>query len=171
MIRNLPGEGSRMYLAAMCHPTIRRRAAAGAAAGMAAALAYAIEQELDLRGFRHNADDLTLIGRLVTSNQHTVRPVGLAIHLLNGASLGIVYATVARGHLPGSPAMRGIWFSLLENTLLYPLALLEDRHPGVRDGTLDRYWNVTAFAQESIRHVVYGTVLGTVTHRLLPRES
>lgn len=159
-----------MNVAPICHPVIRRRATAGAVAGMAAALAYAIEQEFDLRLFHHNADDLTLVGRPVTSNQRAIRPVGLAIHLTNGASLGVVYATLARDRLPGSPAMRGIWFALLENTLLYPLALLEDRHPGVRDGTLDRYWNVTAFIQESIRHVFFGAVLGSVTHRLLPRE-
>lgn len=147
------------------------RATAGALAGAAASLAYAIEQELDLRVFRHNVDDLTLIGRLVTKNRRVIRPVGLAIHLLNGATLGIVYETLARDRLPGPPAVRGICFSLLENTLLYPLALLENRHPGIRDGILSRYWNAPAFTQETIRHVVFGVVLGLVTHHQLVQKS
>lgn len=152
-------------------PSMRDRATAGALAGAAASLAYAIEQELDLRVFGHHADDLTMTGRLVTRNRRVMRPVGLAIHLLNGATLGIVYATVARDRLPGPPAVRGISFSLLENTLLYPLALLEDHHPAIRNGILSRYWNAPAFTQETIRHVVFGVVLGLVTHRQLVQKS
>jgi hypothetical protein len=141
----------------------------GAGAGVAAAAVYALEQELDLRLFQHNADDLILVGGLVTSDRARARRIGLMCHLFNGATLGAVYATSLQQRLPGTPVTRGIIFAMAENLGLYPLALLEERHPAIRNGLLARYWNRTAFSQSILRHVAFGVVLGPLTARLLRR--
>jgi hypothetical protein len=134
-----------------------------------AAAVYAVEQELDLRAFRHNADDLILVGGLVASDRRRARQIGLLLHLVNGATLGAAYAAVVRHRLPGSPVARGMTFALAENVGLYPLALLEEHHPAIRNGLLACYWNRPAFAQSILRHVVFGAVLGPLTDRLLRR--
>ncbi len=147
--------------------TIHDRVIAGALAGALAAIAYAIEQEIDLRAFHHYADDLTLVGRLLTAEDKLIRPIGLGVHLFNGVAVGLSYALIAHDRLPGPPIVRGITYAMAENTLLYPLALLQERHPAIREGKLARYWNRTAFAQETLRHVAFGVVLGPLTQRLL----
>jgi hypothetical protein len=158
----LPGTGKR---------SLRDQATSGAIAGAAASLAYAIEQEIDLRAFHHYADDLTMLGGLITDDRRVRRSIGLVLHLLNGTVAGTVYATLLYHRLPGSPPVRGIIFGLAENTILYPLALLEDKHPAIRKGTLAPYWNLSAFTQETLRHVVFGIVLGSATERLLNRKG
>lgn len=151
-------------------PGLVDRLRAGGLAGIAAAGAYALEQEADLRLFRHNADDLALLGRLVTDDRARSRTLGLALHLLNGAAAGTAYALLARDRLPGPPWARGTIAALGETVALYPLALLEDQHPGVRDGQLDSYLTVPAFLQSILRHVAFGLVLGPMTERLLARR-
>ncbi|HEV2073152.1 MAG TPA: hypothetical protein VGR29_05860 [Thermomicrobiales bacterium] len=151
--------------------SLRDQVTAGALAGAAASLAYAIEQEIDLRAFDHYADDLTLLGGLITDGPQARRSIGLVLHLFNGAAAGVLYATLLHHRIPGSPPMRGIMFGLAENTFLYPLALLEDKHPAIRKGTLSPYWNLSAFTQETLRHVVFGAVLGSAAERLLNRKG
>lgn len=150
-------------------PSRSQRLAAGSTAGIVAALAYAAELEWDLRAFHHNTDDLTLIGRLVTNDPEVMRKIGLGLHLMNGAALGGLYAIFVHDRMAGPPAVRGITFGLAETVALYPLALLEDIHPGIREGRLDRYVHPTAFVQNIFRHVVYGAVLGPLTGVLLDR--
>ena len=148
-------------------PTVAARLRAGGLAGIVAAGAYALELEADRRLFRHNADDLALLGRLVTDDPARARAIGLGMHLFNGAAAGVTYVLLARDRLPGPPWLRGTVASLIENTALYPLALLETRHPGFRDGHLDSYLAVPAFIQTTLRHIVFGAVLGPMTERLL----
>jgi len=138
----------------------------GAIAGIAAAVAYVVEQEVDLRMFDHDADDLVLLGGLFTRQRHRARSIGLGMHLANGAIAGIVYARYVHDRLPGPPVLRGVTFALVETTAIYPLALLEDYHPAIRRGELSRYWNGTAFAQSILRHIALGAVLGSATARL-----
>lgn len=147
-----------------------RRIAAGSAAGVAAAIAYAIVQEIDLRLVGNNADDLLLIGGLVTSDRREARTIGLAGHLAAGAALGTLYVTFGRERLPGPAWLRGVFFATVENTALYPALLLEGHHPAVRSGELDRYWSATSFAQSVPRHLVFGVVLGGLADRLLPKH-
>jgi len=144
-----------------------RRACAGSIAGMVAAAAYAVELEIDRRLIRNNADDLLLLGRLLTANRRLARPIGLGIHLANGAVLGALYGALCHDRLPGPGWLRGTVFANIENVGLYPLALLEDLHPAIRSGELDRYWTWPAFLQSIPRHVVFGIVLGPLTDRLL----
>ena len=136
-------------------------------AGAAAGVAYVAAMEVDLRLVGHNADDLVLLGRpLVGKRRGWARLAGVPVHFVNAVGLALAYAVAAHRRLPGPPWLRGIVFASVENALLYPLTILEDRHPGIRDGQLDRYWTWTAFLQSVPRHVAYGAVLGFVYERL-----
>lgn len=146
--------------------TTFRRSSSGAIAGIAAAGAYLLAQAADIRLFGHPADDRLLIGRLLTGNNDAARTIGTGLHLVNGAVAGVAYTLVAEPVLPGPPLLRGVAFALAENTVLYPLALFEGRHPAVRDGSLPSYWTRTTFAQETLRHVAFGAVLGPVAAAL-----
>lgn len=151
----------------MAHPG--RRIITGSIAGVSAGIAYAIEQEIDLRVFGHNTDDFTLLGRMITSDGHLIRPLGLAMHLGNGAAVGAAYALVVHDRLPGPPIARSLAFLMVETVALYPLAVFEQYHPAIREGRLDSYLTPTGFAQQVLRHVAFGAVLGPLTARLLRR--
>jgi hypothetical protein len=152
---------------------VMEHAGAGALAGVAASVAYAIEQEIDLRLFQHNADDLVLLGRLVVSEQDhgTVRLVGLGVHLLNGAVAGAVYGALVRDRLRGSGWLRGTVFATAENVALYPLALMENMHPAIRSGELASYRTMAAFLQSVVRHVTFGVVLGALDDVMRKRKA
>jgi hypothetical protein len=139
--------------------------AATVVAGLGAGIAYALVQEIDLRLTSHNVDDLAMLGRPFLRQQRPARRLGLALHLVNSVALAFVYARF-HGALPGPPAVRGAAFALIENAVLYPVARLEDHHPGVREGSIARYWTWPAFAQSIPRHLAYGVVLGTASDRL-----
>src|SRR4051794_16773970 len=98
----------------------RTRTLRGALAGATAAAVWAAQQPLDQRVFGCDYDDVELLGRFVTSGR-AAYPVGLAIHLANGALFGAAYANVARG-LPVPAVLRG------------PLAGLAE-HPAAPPGT------------------------------------
>jgi hypothetical protein len=147
--------------------TPSRRLIAGGVAGVAAALAFAAEMEVDRRVFRRNTDDLVLLGRLVSAERNPARAAGLGLHVFNGAIAGSLYGMAFHEWLPGSPAARGTIFANIENVSLYPLGLLERHHPAIREGQIAGYWNFTAFIQETIRHVMFGVVLGEATERIL----
>ena len=85
--------------------------------------------------------------------------------MANSVALAQVYRLV-EDRLPGSPWVKGVIFANVENSLLYPLTYLEDLHPAVRDGQVDRYFNWPAFWQSVPRHVAYGAVLGGLYARL-----
>ncbi len=138
-------------------------------AGLLGGVAYIAEMEIDLPVFGHNADDLRLLGRPVTPDPIWNRRIGAGIHLANSAMFGVAYALIAHDRVKGPAWLRGVIFSNIENAALYPLTKFEDRHPGVRDGQIDRYWNRTAFVQAVLRHIVFGAVTGAVYQRLRRR--
>lgn len=140
-------------------------ARAAALAGLAAGAVYLEAMELDLAFFRRNTDDLVLLGRPFVKRPKRARPAGLAIHLGNSMALAVVYALFADVRLSGAPWWRGVLFASLENVALYPLTALDKRHPAVRDGQIDRYWNAEAFVQSIPRHAAYGAVLGLLYDR------
>ena len=72
----------------------RGRTLRGALAGAAAAAVWAAQQPLDKRAFGSRYDDVELLGKLVTRGP-TWYPVGLALHVQNGALFGAIYANVA----------------------------------------------------------------------------
>jgi hypothetical protein len=148
-------------------PDVRERALAGATAGVIAVGVFMLEQEMDLRLFRHNADDLAMLGRLLTRDATWIRPIGFGLHLVYGAAAGVAYAVLAQDRLPGPPWARGTIAALIENMTVYPLALLEDHHPGVREGSIASYRTPAAFVQAAFRHIAFGAVLGVLTERFL----
>jgi hypothetical protein len=143
----------------------RARTARGAAAGAIAAGVWALQQPLDQRVFGVRYDDTELLGKLVTRGR--AWPLaGLALHLVNGAAFGAVYAGVVARRLPLPAWARGPAAGLGEHLGSWPLVLVTDRlHPARAElpalGT-----NPRAFAQATWRHLLFGTVLGGLERRL-----
>ena len=138
-------------------------------AGLAAGAVYIATQEIDNRLTGQNNDDLKLLGRLLVKGPEHAKLAGVPPHVFNSATLGIAYAALAHDRLPGPPWLRGAVFATVENTVLYPLALLEDKHPGIRNGEIDRYLTLKAYLQSVPRHLTYGAVVGTLYERLRRR--
>lgn len=144
---------------------IMSRPVAATVSGLVAGMAFLAVLESDIRMTGRNVDDLIILGRPFVHDPAQARRVGVAIHLANSVALAQVYRLV-ENRLPGDPVLKGVIFANLENALLYPLTYLEDLHPAVRDGQVDRYFTWPAFWQSVPRHVVYGAVLGGLYARL-----
>jgi hypothetical protein len=146
------------------------RSARGALAGTVAAAVWALQQPLDQRVFGVRYDDTELLGKLVTRGRGW-RAAGLALHLVNGAAFGAVYASAVTGRLPLPPWARGPAAALGEHLGSWPLVLLTDHvHPARAElptlGSSPR-----AFAQATWRHLLFGTVLGALERRLNPEPD
>ncbi len=139
-------------------------------AGLAGGIAYLIAMEADLRLIDNKVDDLKLLGRPFVRKPERARTVGILIHSNNATILALAYALLAHDRLGGPPWWRGVVFANVENALLYPLTRLENYHPGIREGQIDRYWTRTAFLQSIIRHIAYGAVLGSAYARLRRKQ-
>jgi hypothetical protein len=147
----------------------RTRTLRGALAGAAAAAVWAAQQPFDQRVFDVKYDDVELLGRFVT-NGRGAYPVGLAIHLANGALFGAAYANVSRA-LPVPGALRGPLAGLAEHLATWPsTAALNRVHPA-SDRFPQLWGSGRAFAQATWRHLLFGTVLGELERRLNPPES
>jgi len=142
----------------------------GALAGAAAAAVWAAQQPLDKRVFGVDYDDAELLGRLARVRAPATHPIGLALHVANGAAFGALYANVAPS-LPGPGAARGAAAGLAEHLATWPgTALLDRVHPARSD--LPQLWGSgRAFAQATWRHVLFGFVLGELERRLNPPEE
>jgi hypothetical protein len=138
----------------------------GALAGAVAAGVWAAQQPLDKRVFGVGYDDVRLLGGFVARGSAQY-PVGLAIHVVNGAAFGALYANVQRA-LPVPPVVRGPLAGLAEHLATWPATpLLARVAPDV-----PRLWgSCRAFAQATWRHLLFGTVLGELERRLNPPES
>ena len=147
----------------------RTRTVRGALAGAAAAAVWAAQQPLDQRVFGCEYDDVELLGRFVTDGP-AAYPIGLALHVANGAVFGAVYANAARG-LPIPAVLRGPLAGIAEHLATWPgTAALSRVHPAA--GEMPQLWGSSrAFAQATWRHVLFGTVLGELERRLNPPDS
>jgi hypothetical protein len=147
----------------------RTRTLRGALAGAAAAAVWAAQQPLDQRVFGVAYDDAELLGRLVTDGRGAY-PVGLAMHIVNGAVFGAAYANTARA-LPVPAALRGPLAGLAEHLATWPgTAAISRLHPSASD--LPPLWGSgRAFAQATWRHLLFGAVLGELERRLNPPDS
>jgi hypothetical protein len=133
------------------------------AAGTLAGLAYLGCMYVDMAITGSRSDDLLMIGRPLSAEPGRARMLGLPAHLSFGAVVGLVYAGYGRRRLSGSNRLRGIKMLLVENTVLWPLAIVADRyHPSMRDGELPRLNTPVPFAQQWARHIVFGYVLGVI---------
>ena len=148
------------------------RTARALLAGVAGAVAYLVAQEADRRIANPKSDDLLLLGGMVTGNETVWRPLGLVMHLLAGAQFGLLFDRVAASYLPGPYWLRGILFAQIENTSLWPLVILIDRHhPAVKRGKLSPLNQPVYFVQGVWRHVVLGAVIGALLQPKSPAHS
>src|ERR1041384_4108223 len=96
-------------------PATLPRTLRGALAGAAAASVWILQQPLDRRVFGVPYDDAELLGRWIAPSGPW-QPLGLAMHLGNGALFGAVYANVAPS-LPVPRGLRGPMAGMVEHLL------------------------------------------------------
>ena len=142
----------------------RTRTLRGAVCGACAAAVWALEQPLDKVLFESGYDDVEVLGKAATSGDGWY-PAGVALHLTNGALFGAVYANVAPV-LPLPPALRGPAAALTEHVVLWPLTSVSDRYHPARKNLPRLAGNRRAFAQATVRHLIFGIVLGELERRL-----
>jgi hypothetical protein len=142
------------------------RTARGALAGAVAAGVWAAQSPLDLRVFGVPYLDQELLGKAVTRGR-AWHPVGVALHVLNGALFGAAYANVAPS-LPLPAWARGPAAGLAEHLATWPLTVVLDEHHPARRELPDLARNPRAFAQATWRHLLFGVVLGELERRLNP---
>jgi hypothetical protein len=136
----------------------------GAFAGAVAALLWAAQQPFDKRLFRSGYDDVELLGKLVTRGR-TWLPVGVLLHVGNGAIFGAVFALM-KPALPGTPVTQGLGAAMVEHFGLWPLGRVSDRFHPARRELPKLTGNRRALAQATWRHALFGVTLGVVENRL-----
>jgi hypothetical protein len=128
-----------------------------------------LEGPLDKRLFDSKYDDIEILGKLVTRGDNW-KPIGVALHVNNGAVLGVAYTRVKQS-LPGPAALRGLLAGLIEHLATWPMVALVDRYHPARKEMPKLVGNRRAFGQATIRHAVFGITLGLVEHALNDRSE
>ena len=136
----------------------------GGVAGAVATVVMTLEQSLDKRLFDSKYDDVEILGKLVTRGNHW-RPIGFVLHVQNGAIFGAAYARL-KPSLPGPPVLRGLLVGLVEHVAAWPMTVVFDRYHPARKELPKLAANRRAFGQATIRHAVFGIVLGLVEDAL-----
>jgi hypothetical protein len=131
-----------------------------AAAGAVAATAWALLEQLDKRILRCDYSDVAVLGKAVTRGPGWPA-VGLALHAFNGAVFGLAY-DAARRHVAVEPRRLALAMALAEHVALYPLSYFVDRYHPARGekGVPPLLTNARAFGQATLRHAVFGLLLG-----------
>lgn len=131
-----------------------------AAAGAVAATAWALLEPLDKRVLRCDYSDVAVLGKAVTRGPGWPA-VGLALHAFNGAVFGLAY-DAARRHVAVEPRRLALAMALAEHVALYPLSYFVDRYHPARGekGVPPLLTNARAFGQATLRHAVFGLLLG-----------
>jgi hypothetical protein len=141
-------------------------------AGVASAIATVVmtlEQPLDKRLFDSKYDDVEILGKLVTRGDHW-QPIGCALHVQSGAILGAAYTRI-KPSLPGPAVLRGLLLGLSEHVITWPMTALVDRYHPARKELPNLAANRRAFGQATIRHAVFGIVLGLLEDALNDRSA
>jgi hypothetical protein len=141
----------------------RARTARGALAGAIAAGAWSVQAQVDMRAFGSSYSDEAVLGKALTRGP-AWPVVGLGMHLLNGAAFGAAYANVAP-RLPLPSWARGPALALVEHLTTWPMTVAVDRVHPARDELPALWGNGRAFAQSTIRHLVFGVVLDELERR------
>jgi hypothetical protein len=136
----------------------------GAVAGAVATVVMTLEQPVDKRLFDCRYDDVEILGKLVTRGD-AWHPIGFVLHVQNGAMLGAGYARL-KPFLPGPAVLRGLVTGLVEHVVTWPLTTLVDRYHPARKELPKLAASRRAFGQATVRHAVFGFVLGLVEDRL-----
>jgi hypothetical protein len=131
-----------------------------AVAGAIAATTWGLLEPIDRGLFRNDYSDIALLGKTFTRTHW--RPVGFAVHALNGAIFGIAVDQVCRR--TEWPARRlAIAAATIEHLTLFPLGGLVDRyHPARGEPGVVGVFSARAFGQATLRHLVFGLVLGAL---------
>ena len=131
-----------------------------AAAGALAATVWGLAEPIDRRLFRSDYSDIALLGKAVTRGPRW-RAAGFALHALNGALFGLGYEAV-RGRARLGPGRLALGLALAEHVGLYPLGYFVDRYHPARGerGIPPLLTNPRAFGQATVRHVLFGVLLG-----------
>lgn len=140
------------------HPRLR-----AIGAGAAAALVWGALEPLDRRLFRNDYSDVAVLGKAFTQGSGW-RPLGLLLHTLNGAVFGAVYYEIAR-RVSRDRRRLALELALLEHLALFPTGQLVDRyHPARGKPGVVRLFSVPAFGQATVRHAVFGKLLGALAN-------
>lgn len=136
------------------HPRLR-----AAGAGSIAALVWGALEPIDRRVFQHDYSDVAVLGKAFTRGPGW-RPLGFAIHAVNGALFGLVYHEIA-SRLSRDQRRVALALALLEHLVLFPTGKLVDQyHPARGEAGVEQLFGVPAFGQATVRHAVFGAVLG-----------
>ena len=136
-------------------------------AGALASAAYALEMYADMAVTGSRFDDIQLIEGAIRGRKARIPALGMAIHLVNGAALGEVYAAFAEPYLPGPAWLKGLVFGQLFLLAVWPsVPLVDAYHPLVKAGAMPKLGRPLPFAQNMARHVVFGLVLA-ISYRFL----
>ncbi|MBD0328857.1 MAG: hypothetical protein ICV64_01985 [Thermoleophilia bacterium] len=129
-------------------------------AGAVAATAWGLAEPLDRRLFRCDYSDIALLGKFVTRGR-AWPAAGFALHALNGAVFGLAFAELQR-RTNARPQPLALGLALAEHVALYPLChFVDTRHPARGEAGLPPLLrNRRAFAQATVRHALFGHVLG-----------
>ena len=102
--------------------------------------------------------DARLVGRTLTQDS-LWRPLGLAVHLANGATFGAVFA-----RLGGRGWKQAVLAAEAESVLLWPgMAVIDRVHADRRSGEWPPlFLNGRVFGYEMVVHAIFGAVLGTL---------
>ena len=141
----------------------------GGVAGAVATVVMTLEQPLDKRLFDSEYDDVEILGKLVTRGEDW-RPIGFALHVQNGAVLGVAYSLL-KPSLPGPAVLRGLLAGLIEHVGTWPMTVLIDRYHPARSELPKLAANWRAIGQATIRHAVFGIVLGLLEDALNDRNA
>ncbi|HEY6397694.1 MAG TPA: hypothetical protein VIX82_09595 [Solirubrobacteraceae bacterium] len=142
----------------------RTRTLRGALCGAVAAALWAFEQPLDKVLLASSYDDVELLGKALISGEGAY-PAGLVMHISNGALFGAVYSNLAPS-VPLPVVLRGPALALAEHVLLWPLTAATDRFHPARDQLPTLAGNRRAFAQATLRHLLFGFALGELERRV-----
>lgn len=134
-----------------------------AAAGAVAATVWGVLEPVDQQLFRCGYSDVAILGKAVTRGRGW-RAAGFAIHVFNGVAFGLVY-DAARRRTNVESRRLALAMALAEHVALYPLAYFVDRfHPARGEpGIPPLLTNARAFGQATLRHALFGILLGALT--------
>jgi hypothetical protein len=129
-------------------------------AGAVAATIWSALEPIDKRLFRCDYSDVAVLGKAVTRGPAWL-PLGLTMHAVNGAIFGLAFDE-ARRRVPIEPRRLALGMALAEHVALYPLGYFVDRYHPARgeEGVPPLLTNPRAFAQATVRHMLFGILLG-----------
>jgi hypothetical protein len=134
-----------------------------AVAGAVAATVWGTLEPVDQRLFRCDYSDVAVLGKAVTRGRGW-RVAGFVLHAVNGAIFGLAYDRVRR-RSSLDHRLLALGMALGEHVAVYPSAYLVDRfHPARGEAGIPPLLpNPRAFAQATVRHAIFGALLGVLT--------